>query len=142
MRNWKNIKELDMFFGVGNYKTHKHDFVSYKSILNSNVCILRTNNIVSRRVLNKDNMYEVEYVMMIGPQKALYLPLRNIHKTVYYKDDKLVKSYLVKLDRRYFRPVYYPHETEPKIELERTATFDALYEHARLQEVEKTKVYF
>ena len=142
MKRYKDLRQLDMFFGAGNYKTHKHNFVSYKSILNDNVIILRTNNVVDRKILTENNVYEIEYVMMVGPQEAIYLPHYNIHRSSYYKDNKIHTTYLVKLDRRYYKPVYYPHKTEKKVELERSCTFDALYEHARLQELEKTKVYF
>lgn len=141
MTSYRQMSERDGFFGRDNYKNHKKGFVSYKSILNDDVIILRTEHVVYRDVpTTPEEGPMMEYVLMVGNQQALLIPSFNLKHISYYKNDKLVRAELVKLDRRYFNPKFYPHETNKKIEFDGVDSFDSLYEQARLQGLEKTKV--
>lgn len=143
MANYSRLSKMDYYFGRNNYKSHRKDFCSYKSVINDDLIIVRSNNVVSRKRTNSDGFYEIEYVLMIGNDLAVWVPYYNIHRSAYIdENDKLINCHLVKLERKYFKPIYYPHETDKKIVFEGQDTFDSLKEQARLQGLQKRKVRF
>lgn len=139
----RKLYEMDYYFGRNNYKSHRKGFASYKSVLNDDLIIVRTNNVASRIKEKSPTEREVEYVLMIGNELAVWVPYYNIRHSMYIdENEKKIYFDLVKLERKYFRPIYYPHETDKKIVFEGQDTFDSLMEQARLQQLQKRKVKF
>lgn len=141
MQTKSDIYKKDRFFGRNKYRNHRNHFVSYDSTPDESTCIIRTNKLVFRYV-KYGEVEEIQYVLMIGKELAVWVPYHNIVHSGYYKDDKYIRVDLVKLDRRYFKSMYYPHELNKEIDFQGIDTFESLYEEARLQGLQKVKVKF
>ena len=129
IKNIKN-KDLDFFFGEGNWKNKSNKYYSFKRVLNENEIIIVTENV---RIV-KGNP-----VLVIGNNKVVYLkdwavrPVRNYENNVY--------AYAVKLNRNFFKVYTFKSDFED-LYFEKEENFDDLLELAKEQEERGMTVAF
>lgn len=129
---FKNMKEKDLnfFFGEGNWKNKSNKYYSFKRVLNENEIIIVTENI---RIV-KENP-----VLVIGNNKVVYLkdwavrPVRNYENGVY--------AYAVKLNKNYFKVYTFKSDFEDLF-FEKEDSFDDLLKTAKEQEKRAMPVAF
>lgn len=127
----KSLKEKDMqFFFKGGYNKVSNQYFRFNHVINDEEIIISTNNI---RVW-KDN-----YVLIIGNNKVVYLKYWQVRQVKSW--DLGENSYLVKLNKNYFRP----YETKFEIEdvcFEKEDTFETLKAVAMQQDKTNLKWAF
>ena len=120
-KNMKN-KDLNFFFGEGNWSNTSNQYYNFKRVLNENEIIIVTENV---------KIIKGNPVLVIGNNKAVYLkdwavrPVRNFENNVY--------AYAVKLNRNYFKVYTFKSDFED-LYFEKEENFDDLLELAKEQE--------
>lgn len=135
-RNYERKRMLDNFFGMLNYKTHRDKGVEYKSVIDEDNIIIRTDNI---RYINVDE-HSVEPVLIVSKNKALRLKNWQYKKVSYIKDGKRYSTNIVKLKKQYFNPVWFINEFE-NVNFSYEDTWDNLYQTAIAQAIAGYYVY-
>lgn len=128
----KNMKEKDLnfFFGKGNWSNKSNQYYNFKRVINENEVIIITNNI--KKIKNN-------YVLVVGNNKVVYLkdwavrPVRNFENNVY--------AYAVKLNRNYFKVYTFKSDFED-LYFEKEENFADLLELAKEQEERGMTVAF
>lgn len=128
----KNMKEKDLnfFFGKGNWSNKSNQYYNFKRVINENEIIIITNNI--KKIKNN-------YVLVVGNNKVVYLkdwavrPVRNFENNVY--------AYAVKLNRNYFKVYTFKSDFED-LYFEKEENFADLLELAKEQEERGMTVAF
>ncbi len=129
IKNIKN-KDLDFFFGKGNWSNKSNQYYNFKRVINENEIIIITNNI--KKIKNN-------YVLVVGNNKVVYLkdwavrPVRNFENNVY--------AYAVKLNRNYFKVYTFKSDFED-LYFEKEENFADLLELAKEQEERGMTVAF
>ena len=129
---FKNIKEKDLnfFFGEGNWKNKSNQYYNFKRVLNENEIIIVTENVK----IIKNN-----YVLVVDNNKVVYLkdwmvrPVRNYENNVY--------AYAIKLNRNFFKVYTFKNDFED-LYFEKEESFDDLLELAKEQEERGMTVAF
>jgi len=137
----KNKRKLRMisFLGEKNYKEVNNQAIIIKSIISKDSIILRTDRVVAI----KEDEYNIRYVMVVGKKQFIYLKPWQFRKVKAFSQEarKYVSSYIVKLDREYYKP-YFSKETFRDFVFDKTDTFDDLYALAEKQSKEKVQIKF
>ena len=116
---------LNWFFGENNYSTTSKRFAIKKHVLNDDEIVICTNNVTYWK--NKD-----QFVLWVSNNKIVYL--KNFQVMPVYNFEVFGDtSYLVKLNRKYFKE-YKCFETEEFDFGNREDTFDSLKEIAKQQD--------
>lgn len=124
-------KNCDMYFGLNNWKEHRGHTISYRSILDNDNIILRTENIC---YLDSNDSPTTQYILMVGNNRGVYLKGNQVQRITYFDNKNNAKrQYLVKLNRNYFK-VYYFKYLKAATNFITEDNFDDLYEEARIQE--------
>lgn len=126
--------KLDRYFGKDNYTLHRDGSINYRSILNDNVFILRTDRI---SVIYKGN--SITYVLYLSPNRAVYLNYSQLKRVTVKVEDKRKFTYLVKLDKRNFRPYYFKEVFSYSMKGE--DNLESLLTEAKYQNKLKERVY-
>ena len=140
-------KKAKFFFGENYTQANKNE-VRYPSVIDNDHIIYRTKDV--RTVFCGDNT--ITSVLATGKNKAVYLKPWQVVKIKFRNPEdpeKKVYSFLVKLDRKYFKSYYFKSKDiynadekgnfrgmDEKVDM----TFDELLNAALLQNEEKKKV--
>ena len=122
-------KEDDFFFGAGNREKNSNKYFTFKHVLDNDNIIINTNNV--KKI--KDSL-----VLIVGNREAVYLKdwqVRGVHNY----SDICSNFYLVKLNRKYFKPYSFRNEFNDFC-FDNTESFDDLMECAREQDEAGMKV--
>lgn len=125
-------KDSDFFFGEGNKEMVSNKYFTYKHVLDNDTIIINTNNV---KVI-KEN-----YVLIVGDNEAVYLKDWQIKKAHNYSDI-CTDLYLVKLNRKYFKPYKFNFKFDGFCFDEKVDTFDDLLETAKAQDARNMSVAF
>ena len=129
---FKSMKEKDLnfFFGKGNWSNKSNQYYNFKRVINENEIIIISGNVKTI----KNN-----YVLVVGNNKVVYLkdwavrPVRNFENNVY--------AYAVKLNRNYFKVYTFKSDFED-LYFEKEENFDDLLDTAKEQEERGIAVAF
>jgi hypothetical protein len=116
-RNW--------YFGENNYKAVSNKFFTYKAVLNDDEIIIRTNDV---------KIFKNNYVLIVGSNDVVYLKdfqVREVHTWCKVSKDNF---YLVKLNRKYFKPYHFTNAICNYEGKENVDTFDDLLQVAKEQD--------
>ena len=122
-------KEDDFFFGAGNREKNSNKYFTFKHVLDNDNIIINTNNV--KKI--KDS-----FVLIVGNREAVYIKdwqVRGVHNY----SDICSNFYLVKLNRKYFKPYSFRNEFNDFFFFF-TESFDDLMECAREQDEAGMKV--
>ena len=122
-------KEDDFFFGAGNREKNSNKYFTFKHVLDNDNIIINTNNV--KKI--KDS-----FVLIVGNKEAVYLKdwqVRGVHNY----SDICSNFYLVKLNRKYFKPYSFRNGFN-NFCFDNTESFDDLMECAREQDEAGMKV--
>ena len=123
-------KDLNFFFGKGNWSNKSNQYYNFKRVINENEIIIISGNVKTI----KNN-----YVLVVGNNKVVYLkdwavrPVRNFENNVY--------AYAVKLNRNYFKVYTFKSDFED-LYFEKEENFDDLLDTAKEQEERGIAVAF
>lgn len=123
------IKQYDAFFGKDNYLRSNKRFRLIKRVLSNDEIVITTNNISYWR--HKDQL-----VLWVDNDKIVYLKFFQI--TPVYNHEILGDTYLVKLNRKYFKA--YNCYANNELSFDKQDSFDDLKLIA--EEQEKTSLWF
>lgn len=121
-------KESDFFFGKGNVTKVSTKYYEFKRVLDEENIIIVTKNI---------KVIKGNYVLIVDNNKAVYLKewqVKHIHSY-----DEEFNGYAVKLNKKYFKPYTFKTDFEDFCFVKED-TFESLFEVAKEQEKENTKV--
>lgn len=114
-----------LYFGENNYKAVSNKFFTYKAVLNDDEIIIRTNDV---------KIFKNNYVLIVGSNDVVYLKdfqVREVHTWCKASKDNF---YLVKLNRKYFKPYHFTNAIYNYESKENIDTFDDLLQVAKEQD--------
>lgn len=123
-------KDLDFFFGDGNWEKVTNKYYRIKHAINDNEIILNTNNVK----MIKDNP-----VLITGNNQAVYLKNWQIREAHSWDDDGADNFYLVKLNRQFFKPYTFRNDFYG-YSFSQPDTFDELLKTAKEQDERNRKI--
>lgn len=122
-------KDNDFFFGENNKVNISNKYFTFKHVIDNDTIIINTNNVKTV----KDN-----YVLVVDNNKAVYLRDWQVREAHNYNEG--LDFYLVKLNRKYFKPYTFKFEFSDFCFENGENSFDDLLEVAKEQDKENMKV--
>ena len=117
-------REEDRFFGEGNVTKVSNKYFFCKRVLDEDNIIINTAN--TYYLKNKNAL-----ILIVGTCEAVYLQDWQLQAVA---TENGYKSYLVKLNRKYFKTYTFQKQIDEDITIEKTYTFDDFVELAKAQE--------
>lgn len=121
-------KDLDFFLGEGNYQHVSNKYMTFKRVIDDNNILIVTSNV---------KMVKDSLVMMVDNNKAVYLKDWQVRKA--FSWDKGIDSYVVKLNRNYFKPYTFKSDFK-NVYFKKADTFDSLLADAKAQQKTNLKM--